>query len=107
MKKDGIFGEFFPMNMSPYGYNETNAAEFFPLTEEEVKKHGWKWRTDLPYTTGKETLSPQNVPDNIDNTLDSITKEVLACTICGKNYRIIQEELKFYKTLSIPVPVRC
>lgn len=29
--------------MSPFGYNETVANEYFPMTQEELKEKGWKW----------------------------------------------------------------
>jgi len=37
MRSTGEWGEFFPHELSPFGYNETVAQEYFPLTEEEVK----------------------------------------------------------------------
>ena len=33
---DGEWGEFFPSSLSPFGYNETVAQEYFPMTREEV-----------------------------------------------------------------------
>jgi hypothetical protein len=32
------YGEFFPPNLSPFGYNETAAYEYFPLSESEAKQ---------------------------------------------------------------------
>ena len=29
--------------MSPFGYNETVACEYFPLEKQTVVDHGWKW----------------------------------------------------------------
>ena len=107
MKREGTFGEFFPISFSPYGYNETNAAESFPLSEEEVKRRGWKWRQDLPYTIGKETLTSSALPDNIQDVSDSIIHEILACTGCKRNYTIIQKELDFYHNLNLPIPEYC
>ena len=37
MKSTGEWGEFFPHEMSPFGYNETVAQEYFPMTEDEVR----------------------------------------------------------------------
>ncbi|MDR2189932.1 MAG: hypothetical protein LBP53_01790 [Candidatus Peribacteria bacterium] len=34
MKADEEWGEYFPASISPFGYNETLANEYFPLTEE-------------------------------------------------------------------------
>jgi hypothetical protein len=36
MMSDGEWGEFFPAILSPFGYNETVAQEYFPLTREEL-----------------------------------------------------------------------
>jgi hypothetical protein len=30
------WGEFFPSSMSPFGYNETVAQEYYPMTRDEV-----------------------------------------------------------------------
>lgn len=38
------YGEFFPVEISPFGYNETCAHEFYPLTKEEILKRGHQWR---------------------------------------------------------------
>jgi hypothetical protein len=46
MRSTGEWGEFFPHELSPFGYDETVAQEYFPMTEEEVKNmprfHEWK-----------------------------------------------------------------
>ena len=36
MMKTGEWGEFFPATLSPFGYNETVAMEYFPLSREAV-----------------------------------------------------------------------
>ncbi|TSC99119.1 MAG: Uncharacterized protein Greene101449_741, partial [Candidatus Peregrinibacteria bacterium Greene1014_49] len=41
---DGEWGEFLPVAMSPFAYNETVAQEAFPLTKGEAEKRGWQWR---------------------------------------------------------------
>lgn len=38
------WGEFFPHEFSPFGYNETVAQEYFPMTEGEVRTKGWNWK---------------------------------------------------------------
>ena len=30
------WGEFFPSSISPFGYNETVAQDYYPMTREEV-----------------------------------------------------------------------
>jgi hypothetical protein len=36
MRSTGEWWEFFPHELSPFGYNETVAQEYFPMTREEV-----------------------------------------------------------------------
>src|SRR3989338_146432 len=107
MKKTGEYGEFFPSAMSHFGYDETMAQDYFPLTEEEAKKQGYKWWGKLQKTEGKETLRSEQIPDSIVDVSDSILNEVLACIECRRNYKIVQNELNFYKKHSIPIPRKC
>ena len=89
MKQTGDWGEFFPPALSPYAYNETSAADFFPLNKEEAAARGWRWR---------EPDQKEYLP---------ATKEILACKKCGKNYKIIPQEAKFYVRMNLPTPVKC
>lgn len=107
MQRSGEFGEFFPVTLSPYGYNETNAQEFFPLMQEDLLQKGWHFRENLPFTTGRETIAPDRLPDAFEDIPPSITQEVLACASCLRNYKIIPQELEFYHKFSLPVPDRC
>jgi hypothetical protein len=36
MKSTGEWGEFFPLALSPFGYNETVAQDYFPITESKA-----------------------------------------------------------------------
>ena len=85
----GEYGEFFPASMCPFGYNETIAMDYFPLTREEALKQGYQWK------------EPEESEFKVE------TKEILACRACKKNYKLIEQELKFYKTLKIPAPEKC
>lgn len=104
MKADGEWGEFFPINISPFGYNETVAGELFPLAKDQIITKGYFWQEELD-----KKYQPQiyNVPSNIKNISVEIIKQILACKKCGKNYKIIPQELKFYQEQKIPVPLEC
>ncbi len=102
MQKTGEWCEFFPASMSPFGYNETQANEFFPLTKEMALKSGYKWKDeDTKITT---PTNPVIIPDNIDEINESITKQILNCEETGKTFKIIPQEFQLYKKLGIPVP---
>jgi len=104
MKSTGEYGEYMPIQLSRYPYNETVAQDYFPITKEQALSKGYKWRDKDP-----KQYQPQsyNIPVEIKDVPESITNEILACQDCGKNYRIITTELKFYKKMSIPVPTKC
>ena len=106
MKKEGTYGQFFPPKLSPFGYNETLAKEYFILNKEEATSRGFLWRDDIGGTTGKETIQSNDMPSTIDEVKDSITKEILACEICNKNFRITPAELQFYRRMHLPLPRR-
>ena len=104
MKQTEEWGQFFPSYLSPYAYNETAAQDYFPLTKDQATSLGLRWKDDLPFTVGKETLTWDQVPEDITQVDDSICDAVLACTITGKNYRITKQELLFYRAMKIPLP---
>ncbi len=107
------YGEFFPYDLSPFAYNETIACEYFPLSKDEVLKMGWKWyeREDRNYIP---TLKTQDLPQDILSVDDSIIKEIVEClnkgsqiSLCTGAFRIVKQELDFYKRLNIPLPLYC
>ena len=107
MKKTGEYGEFFPASLSNFGYTETMAQEYFPLTKEEALAKGFKWWDKLQKTSGKKTLKKEQIPDSIKDVSDSILNEVLACEECERNYKIVKDELTFYRKHGVPIPRKC
>jgi len=104
MKESGEWGEFPPGSVSPFAYNETVAHEYYPLSKKEACDLGFKWREKEKTSSVSQT---SDIPDCIDVVEDSITKETLCCTQCQKNYRIIPQELNFYRTIGVPIPQTC
>ncbi|OGZ00880.1 MAG: hypothetical protein A2946_03915 [Candidatus Liptonbacteria bacterium RIFCSPLOWO2_01_FULL_53_13] len=98
------YGEYFPSELSPWAYNETNVMDWFPISKAEALAQGFLWRNPdvreyLPATAG--------LPDHIRDAEDGILKEIFQCTACGKNYRVISMELDFYRHFQIPIPAKC
>ena len=105
MKKGGEYGEFFPPQMAPVCYNETQGALYMPMSKEEVLAKGWQWEENTPGTFGKETV--KDIPDKIEDVPDSFLKEIFACIDCSKNFNVTQNELNFYRKEKIPFPKKC
>jgi len=107
LKEKNLFGLYFPPQISLFAYNETIGQDNFSLTKDGAIKLGYRWQNNLQMTVGKETVKPKDVPDNIKDIPGSFIKEVLICETCGRNYKIIQAELQFYRKMNLPLPRKC
>jgi|SRR3989339_471687 len=107
MKSTGEYGEFFPPSIAPVCYNETQSSHYMPMTKEEVLSRGWLWEDKVPGTFGKETITPELIPDAIEAVENKIVSDILRCDNCTKNYNIIKDELTFYRNEKIPIPRKC
>jgi hypothetical protein len=103
----GIHGLMMPPEIAPFAYNETIAQDNMPLTKEEALAQGFRWEDDVQMTIGKETLKPENIPNHINDVDDSIIKEILKCIECERNYKITEQELRFYRKMILPIPRKC
>lgn len=107
------FGEFFPIEFSPFAYNESLAYEEFLMNKNEVETEGYLW-IDREKREYKPTMMNKDLPDNINEVDDSILEEIISCpnrgqdeTLCTYAYRIVPEELRFYRLAKIPLPRYC
>ena len=109
------YGEFFPVEMSPFGYNESVAQDYFPLSKEEIAEHRYNW-TDIAKhkKTPNATVTAQDLSDDIRDVDDSILNEVIECANAKQNscagvgaFRITKQELNFYKEHNISLPRLC
>lgn len=108
MLKRGEYGEFFPLKMSPYPYQDTSSQIEFPLTTQEIKERGWHWEDkpedEVDLTKFKRVLKPEDVPDDIKDVSDEILNSVILCQETQKPFRITRFELDFYRKKNLPLP---
>ena len=108
MIEQGTWGNFFDPSLSPFGYNESRAAEAEPFSREQVLELGWNWSDYEPTTPkGVDFVEPKIVLGPIADVDDDILKQVIQCEACKKPFRITQTELKFYRLKNIPLPRLC
>ncbi|MST04070.1 MAG: hypothetical protein EXS49_00670 [Candidatus Pacebacteria bacterium] len=100
------YGEFFPIEFSPFGYNETMLNRFFPKSEDEAKKLGFKWLNENKKEF-KTTIDFQNLADDIRDISQDILKEIIKCGSCNSAYRIVPMELEFLRQNKLPIPRSC
>lgn len=107
MKAREEYGQFFPPTLSAFGYNETIANDEWPLTKEEALRRGFNWSDETAGRYDPPTRDWSTIPDAIADVDESICKEILACSECKKNFRILKSELAFYRKMNVPLPRRC
>ncbi len=113
MTRRGEYGEFFPKELSPFSYNEAIVQEYFPCNKEEAESRGYMWA--IPEERDyKVTKKPEDLPGNIKDVDGGILNEVIECAHVGKcnhgcstAFKIIKEELAFYKRFGLPIPRLC
>jgi len=107
------YGEFFPTELSPYAYNDSKAQEHFPLSQQEAEKRGLVWH-QVAHESRPMTRKSIDLPDHINNAPETITKDVIGCAHdgdcdhrCSRVYIILPQELRFYRTMNLPLPRLC
>lgn len=100
------YGEFFPIEFSPFGYNNTIAVEHFAIIKEEALRKGYGW-VEFPHGEYKITMNASEIPDSVNDITDQILKEIIECEKCKKPYRILENELIFLRNEEIPAPRMC
>ena len=144
------WGEFFPASMSPFGYNETVAQEYFPLSREEVLGktplkggdaewneaegvgleksdsnppvsplsggsnnenflhwHAFNWSDyEAPFPKVEKVIPASKLPNEITKIPDDILNWAIECEVSRKPFRIIKQELEFYRKHNLPIPRR-
>jgi hypothetical protein len=114
-KKGNIYkyGEFFPMEMSLFGYNATTNQEFFPLSKEQAVNMGYPWK-DVDTRDYNIDILPEDLPDTIDLVDEDILEKVIGCEhrglcnqACSTAFKITRDELQFYKRMNISLPHLC
>ncbi len=107
------YGEFFPYDLCPFGYNEGNAHDFFPISKEDALERGYNWK-EKEKKDYKVTIQSSDLLDNITDVSDDILKEIISCpnngdqmTQCTSAFKIVPAELQFYKQKNLPIPRYC
>jgi hypothetical protein len=91
MKRDAEYGEFFPLKYSKFPYNHTLAFEYDPITQDQAKEKGFKWKD----------VDPSEDP------VATTAKDSICCSNCSRHYKTISQELDFYKKFDLPIPDIC
>ncbi len=107
MRKAGEFGQYFPPSLSPFGYNESLAQEYMPLSKEKAKELGFHWReTHDEVPTASKVIRASDLPDRISEIPDDILNWAITCEASERPYKIQKSELQYYRQQQLPIPRR-
>jgi hypothetical protein len=99
------WGEFFPASLSTFGYNETVAQEFFPLTKEQALASGFRWSDVVPPPPeADKVILGSKLPLDIKDVPDDVLQWAIECEATGKPFKIVRQELAFYRKMNLPLP---
>jgi hypothetical protein len=108
------YGDYYPVEHAIFAFNESWAHQWFPLNKQEAIEKGYYWRDQA----GKEyniTIKSKDLPDHIKDVNNSILNEAIECEHngkdcnqqCTKAFRILPNELQFYKQMNLALPRLC
>ncbi len=107
------YGEFFPIELSPFAYNESVVQEYYRYTKEEAENEGFAWKEieEKHYEVTKRLAA---LPQESQTITDAILNDVIGCEHegicnhqCSTAFKVVSEELQFYRRLSLPLPTTC
>jgi hypothetical protein len=101
----GSWGQFFPKKYAPFGYNESLAYEYVPLTKEEATVRGFLWRDSIDQIPNVEkTIPAERLPDSITDIPDDVLNWAIVCERSKRPFQIISRELAYYRKHKLPIP---
>ena len=113
MLERGEYGEFFPLQISPFAYQDSVAQEHFPFSKDEVVEKKYVWY-EPEERMPKITLDPESLSDSILDVKDDIINKTIGCKHAGDcehpctvGFKITSTELAFYRSQGIPLPTLC
>jgi hypothetical protein len=86
----GEYGEFFPMSVSTFPYNDTIAQELFPMTKDQASMQGLQWKE-----SSEQSLSSS----------DPVGEDCAYCATTGRPFRITKQERMLYDQMDLPLPI--
>ncbi|MDD5469919.1 MAG: hypothetical protein PHO92_03955 [Candidatus Peribacteraceae bacterium] len=105
MKADNEWGEFFPAQESPIGYNETIAQDYYPLSKKDALARGFRWREREEEVPQVQKIIPADrLPDGINEIPDDVLQWAIQCKATQRPFLINKRELDSYRRMHLPLP---
>jgi hypothetical protein len=96
------FGDYPPIELSYFGYNDTMANDIYPLSEKEIVANGYPYQSNQHRDSFDGADTVDNIPDNITDVSDDILNKIFISN--QRQFKITEGELSFYRKYNIPIP---
>ncbi len=112
------YGEFFPIELSPFDYNQTLAQLHCPLTKEQALAESYGWH-DPGNRVIPDAVNWKDLPDDSTGVADGNLDRPILCQLyeenpvkalehqCSQYFKIIPQESAFYRRMGLALPRRC
>ena len=97
MRAAGEYGEFFPLNLSPFAFNRSEAFDFLPLSENEAVGYGYRWQPEEPLEPAEVT----DLPDSLDDVSDDVLSQRFRCLATNRLFTVQSKELEFHRRMGL------
>lgn len=99
MRAEGEYGQFFPIWLSTFAYNQTNAQDEYPLTVDQAKGAGIPWKDDVVLTQKHAVVS-----GDVSGVSNDVVGNVFGCVMTNKPFKIGANEVRLLKKFKLPLP---
>ena len=115
MIRDKQWWEFFDPQISYFGYNESTAMEYCPLTKEQALNMWYKWSEyESPFPTVEKFINWEDLPkvsckvilEKKPDFLKKILNYAIVCKTSKKPFRLTKQEIDFYIKHDLPLPTK-
>ena len=115
MMRDKQRWEFFDPQLSYFGYNESMAMDYHPLTKQEAIKRWYKWSDyDAPISHVEKMVQWKDLPkqwckiikEKKPEILEKILNYAVICEVSHRPFRVTKQEIDFYIKHNIPLPTK-
>lgn len=106
MLREGEYGEFFPISVSPFPYNASLSNIVYNISKKEVLELGGWWYDDeknLPKNI--KLVKAKDLTDDIQFVPDDILNKGILSRKTNKPFKITKEELIFYRRKNLALPL--
>ena len=106
--------EFFPVEHSPFCYNETTAYDYYPLDHAEIQRRWWQIKEEQN-NYHESSLSPLPMDDynekvvgyeTAQKNINTLLSSTFVCSVSRKLFKITKQELLFYLQNNLPIPTK-